>query len=131
MKNMVIPTDTPFVTTGIYRYLISHAGPADVIVPPDHLSFFQPLCAVYAKTVRPAMKAQMDQRILGFTPLFNKVKIQAVPLHPGLDFYQENSFYNLNSPADLEAISLRCPHQPVKYGPNQQWWVGYGLHLKS
>jgi molybdopterin-guanine dinucleotide biosynthesis protein A len=103
--NLVIPTDTPFVTPELYRYLISHAGSFDVIVPVDHDSFFQPLCAVYSTSVLPAMQAQINEQILGFTPLFNKLNIKAVQLHSGLGFYNDNTFYNINSRADLEAIS--------------------------
>ena len=105
LNNLVIPSDTPFVTTEIYRHLISHAGSFDVIVPVDHDSFYQPLCAVYSRSVLPAMEAQINERILGFTPLLNKVEIKAVHLLPALGFYNSNTFYNINSPADLEAIS--------------------------
>ena len=103
--NFIIPTDTPFVTPELYRYLISHAGSFDVIVPVDHVFFFQPLCAVYSISVLPAMEAQINKQILGFTPLFKKVEIKAVQLHSALGFYKSNTFYNINSRADLEAIS--------------------------
>ena len=105
LNNLVIPSDTPFVTPDIYRHLISHTGSFDVIVPVDHDSFYQPLCAVYSRSVLPAMEAQINERILGFTPLLNKVEIKAVHLLPALGFYNTNTFYNINSPADLEAIS--------------------------
>ena len=36
-NNIVIPSDTPFVTPALYRYLISHAGSFDVIVPASTL----------------------------------------------------------------------------------------------
>ena len=104
-KNLVIPSDTPFVSTEIYRYLISHAGSFDATVPVDHESFFQPLCAIYSRSILPAMEAQIIKRILGFTPLFSKVEIKVVPFHPELGFYDSRTFYNINSPADLEAIS--------------------------
>lgn len=103
--NLVIPTDTPFVTPEVYRYLISHTGSYDVIVPVDHDSFFQPLCAFYSRSVLPVMEAQINKQILGFTPLFKKVEIKSVQLHTALGFYKNNTFYNINSRADLEAIS--------------------------
>ena len=104
-NNLVIPSDTPFVTPAIYRYLISHPGSFDVIVPVDHDSFYQPLCAVYSRSVLPAMETQINEGILGFTPLLNKVDIKAVHLYSALGFYNSDTFYNINSPADLEAIS--------------------------
>jgi len=105
LNNIVIPSDTPFVTPALYRYLISHTGSFDVIVPVDHDSFYQPLCAVYSRSVLPAMETQINERILGFTPLLKKVDIKAVQLDSALGFYNSNTFYNINSPADLEAIS--------------------------
>jgi molybdopterin-guanine dinucleotide biosynthesis protein A len=105
LNNIVIPSDTPFVTPALYRYLISHQGSFDVIVPVDHDSFYQPLCAVYSRSVLPAMETQINERILGFTPLLSKVDIKAVHLDSALGFYNSNTFYNINSPADLEAIS--------------------------
>ena len=105
LNNIVIPSDTPFVTPALYQYLISHAGSFDVIVPVDHDSFYQPLCAVYSRSILPAMETQINERILGFTPLLNKVDIKTVHLDSALGFYNSNTFYNINSPADLEAIS--------------------------
>lgn len=104
-NNLVIPSDTPLVTLEIYQHLISHQGSFDVIVPVDHDSFYQPLCAVYSKSVLPAMEGQINEGILGFTPLLDKVEIKAVNFHSKLGFYNSNTFYNINSPADLEAIS--------------------------
>jgi molybdopterin-guanine dinucleotide biosynthesis protein A len=105
LDNLVIPSDTPFVTTEIYRHLTAHAGSFDVIVPVDHDGFYQPLCAVYSRSVLPAMEAQINDRILGFTPLLNRVETKAVHFDSAMGFYNHNTFYNINSPADLEAIS--------------------------
>ena len=73
LNNIVIPSDTPFVTPALYRYLISHAGSFDVIVPVDHDSFYQPLCAVYSRSVLPAMGLSLIIRavlvVMGFSAL--------------------------------------------------------------
>jgi molybdopterin-guanine dinucleotide biosynthesis protein A len=107
MDNLVIPTDTPFVTTEMYRYLILQLGTYDAVVPVDHDSFFQPLCAIYTRTILPAMEAQINHHMLGFSPLFRQIHLKAVPFQTTLDFYHTNFFYNINSPADLEAISRK------------------------
>jgi molybdopterin-guanine dinucleotide biosynthesis protein A len=104
-NNLIIPVDTPLVTTEIYRHLISFVNSYDVIVPVDHNAYYQPLCAMYSKSIIPFMKARMDKGQFGFTPLLDKVHTKAVPFHVGLDFYQSDTFYNINSPEDLEAIS--------------------------
>jgi molybdopterin-guanine dinucleotide biosynthesis protein A len=104
-NNLVIPSDTPFVTQEVYQYLMSHEGLFDVIVPVDHDSYYQPLCAVYSRSVLPAMEGQINERILGFTPLLNKVEIKAVHMNTTMGFYHNKTFYNINSPADLEAIT--------------------------
>ena len=104
-KNLVIPSDTPFVTTEIYRYLISFKGSYDVVLPRDHDAYHQPLCAIWSKSVLPFMEGQIKKGILGFTPLLEKVETRVVPLSSELDFYHPNTFFNINSPDDLEALS--------------------------
>lgn len=105
LHNLVIPSDTPLITPEIYRFLISHQAAFDVIVPVDHDFFYQPLNAVYSRSVLPAMETQIKEGIFGLTKLLNKVNMKAVHFPTLQDFYHKNTFCNINSPADLEAIS--------------------------
>jgi molybdopterin-guanine dinucleotide biosynthesis protein A len=102
--NLVIPVDTPLVTGALYRHLLKAGKIADVIVPIDHENFYQPLCAIYNKSILPAMEAQIRKRLLGFTPLFERVNCFPVPLDFTLPFYSPKTFFNMNTAADLESL---------------------------
>lgn len=104
-QNLVIPVDTPNVTSGIYAQLLKYAGDYDIIVPLDHDSRYQPLCAVFNRSVIPAMEEQISNRILGFAPLIKRVTAKEVPFRLNRDSYDEHTFININSPEDLRAIS--------------------------
>jgi molybdopterin-guanine dinucleotide biosynthesis protein A len=103
--NLVIPVDTPNVKTWIYERLLQDTGNCDMIVPLDHDSWYQPLCAIYNRTIIPAMKKQISIGILGFTPLIRKVNSKEVPFRLNADRYDEHTFLNINSPEDLGIIS--------------------------
>jgi molybdopterin-guanine dinucleotide biosynthesis protein A len=99
--NLVIPVDTPLVNKELYQHLLQYKQVADVIVPLDHENFFQPLCAVYNKSITRAMEEQIHTRVLGFTPLFEKVNCIPVKIDPSLSFFSSLMFLNINSPSEL------------------------------
>jgi molybdopterin-guanine dinucleotide biosynthesis protein A len=102
--NLVIPIDVPFITSEIYLRLLEHNKVCDIIVPVDHKSWYQPLCSVFNRSIIPAMEDQLQNSIYGFTPLIRKVNALEVPFTLDEDPYQEQTFLNINSPADLVAI---------------------------
>ncbi len=103
--NLVIPVDVPFITSVIYRRLLEQNKVCDIIVPVDHKSWYQPLCSVFKKSVIPAMEEQVQDSIFGFTPLIRKVNALEVPFLLEDEHYYAQTFLNINSPADLEAIN--------------------------
>jgi molybdopterin-guanine dinucleotide biosynthesis protein A len=103
--NLVIPVDTPNVKTWIYEHLLQNTCDYDMIVPLDHDSWYQPLCAIYNRTIIPAMEKQISDGILGFTPLIRKVNSKEVPFRLNGGLYNEHTFLNINSPEDLGIIS--------------------------
>jgi molybdopterin-guanine dinucleotide biosynthesis protein A len=104
-RNLVIPVDTPLVSPGLYRRLLREEGTCDLVVPVDHDSWYQPLVAVYHKSIIPAMEEQVRNGILGFTPLIRRVRSREVFFRLGDHEYGPMTFFNINTPADLEAIS--------------------------
>ncbi len=102
--NLVIPVDVPFITPEIYRQLLRQGGDYDIVVPLDHESHYQPLCSVFNKSVIPVMEEQISKGIYGFTPLIRKVNTLEIPFQLSEDHYQQQTFLNINSPMDLEAI---------------------------
>jgi molybdopterin-guanine dinucleotide biosynthesis protein A len=104
-RNLVIPVDTPFVTAEIYRRLLRQEDPCDMVIPVDHESWYQPLCAVFHRSVIPGMEEQVRNGILGFTPLIRKVRSREIHFKTGDEGYSRMTFFNINSRADLESIS--------------------------
>jgi molybdopterin-guanine dinucleotide biosynthesis protein A len=103
--NLVLPVDTPLVKPELYEYLLKQDLNADVIVPMDEKDYYQPLCAVYNKSILPLMENQIRNRELGFGPLFKKANCFALKIKPSLNFYTENLFLNINTPFDLNNLS--------------------------
>ena len=104
-QNLVIPSDMPFVRPEIYSHLMQQEGKYDIIVPIDHKSWLQPLCAIFHRSIIPAMEEQVSLGILGFTPLIRKVSSRKVPFQLNKGHYNQMIFFNINSAADLEEIS--------------------------
>ena len=104
-KCLVIPVDTPLISADMYRHLLKVEEPCDALVSVDHQSRYQPLCAIYYKSILPIMKDQISKKILGFEPLFKRVKCIPVPFNLQMDFYNDKTFSNINSPEDLADIA--------------------------
>jgi molybdopterin-guanine dinucleotide biosynthesis protein A len=103
-KSMVRAVDTPLVNAALYRYLLEHGREADVIVAADNKNRYEPLCAIYSRSILPAIEEQISLGIYGFTPLFEKVDCCTVPIDPVRHFHEPLLFLNINTPADLESL---------------------------
>lgn len=103
-RNLTLPVDVPLISPEIYFHLLEQDGDYDVIVPIDHEFWYQPLCAVFNKSIITVMEEQIQNGILGFTPLIQKVNSLEVPFQQGMKGYHNQTFLNINSPADLKAL---------------------------
>jgi molybdopterin-guanine dinucleotide biosynthesis protein A len=104
-QNLIIPVDVPFIRPEIYHRLLEEGTDYDIIVPLDHESWYQPLCSVFNLSIIEVMEEQVKHGNLGFTPLIRKVNACEVVFRLDDKDYGKQTFYNINSPADLEAIS--------------------------
>jgi molybdopterin-guanine dinucleotide biosynthesis protein A len=103
--NIVIPIDMPNVTTEIYRKLTQQEGNYDIIVARDHDSWYQPLCSIFNRSIIPVMEEQVSKRVLGIPALIRKVRTRDVQFQLEQEYYNKLTFFNINSQADLDAIS--------------------------
>jgi molybdopterin-guanine dinucleotide biosynthesis protein A len=103
-KSIVRAVDTPLVNASLYRYLLKNGREADVIVAKDDRNRFEPLCAIYSRSMLSAIEEQISLGIYGFTPLFEKVDCCTVPIDPTGHFHEPLLFLNINTPADLETL---------------------------
>jgi molybdopterin-guanine dinucleotide biosynthesis protein A/molybdopterin converting factor small subunit len=99
----VTSCDVPFLSARLISYLLSQISDYDVVVP-YWQERFQPLCAVYRKSVAPLLKEQLDRGELRPIFLYEKVRTRKVTEAEIRRFDPEgSSFFNMNSPEDYRA----------------------------
>ncbi len=99
----VTSCDVPFLSARLISYLLSQISDYDVVVP-YWQERFQPLCAVYRKSVTPLLKEQLDRGELRPIFLYDKVRTRKVTEAEIRRFDPEgSSFFNMNSPEDYRA----------------------------
>jgi molybdopterin-guanine dinucleotide biosynthesis protein A len=96
----VTSCDVPFLNTALVSYLLSQISDCDVVVP-YWQERFQPLCAVYRKSVAPLLKEQLERGELRPIFLYEKVRTRKITEEEIRRFDPEGlSFFNMNSPEE-------------------------------
>jgi molybdopterin-guanine dinucleotide biosynthesis protein A len=102
---LVVACDMPLLNVELLRYLISLAGPYDVVIPTLNSSRPETLHAIYNKGCLPAMEAQLKANKLRIVDFFSEVSVYYVEREQIVTFDSElRSFINMNTPADLEHV---------------------------
>jgi molybdenum cofactor guanylyltransferase len=104
---LVLACDLPFVSRPLVEHLWSRSGEADVIVP-RRAGEFEPLHAVYARSVLPAVDAALEAGKARMISFFPDVQVLAIEQEE-LALYDPKgmSFLNVNTPQELiEAEAL-------------------------
>lgn len=105
--SFVTSCDVAFLNTALISHLISQISEYDVVVP-HWQDRFQPLHAVYRRSVLPLLKEQLDQEELRPVYLFDKVRTCKVGEDELRRFDPQGlSFLNMNTPADYEQALAR------------------------
>jgi molybdopterin-guanine dinucleotide biosynthesis protein A len=102
--------DLPFVTSELFRYLLSKAGSHELVVPlgPDKMP--EPLCAVYSRSSLPEVERMIEAGQFKISPLFERVDTLFVGFDElsalnGADLF----FENINTPDEYQrALALRA-----------------------
>jgi len=97
--NLVLSCDTPFVNTELLNNLISVGGSYDVVVPFHTTGFYEPLCALYKKSVLDVMQSFIKKGNFKIPDLFKVLNTYKYELPAGTDV--SRLFFNINAPADL------------------------------
>jgi molybdopterin-guanine dinucleotide biosynthesis protein A len=105
--SFVTSCDVSFLNVGLISHLIAQISEYDIVVP-HWQDRFQPLHAVYRRSVLPLLKGQLDREELRPVYLFDKVRTCKVGEAEIRRFDPEGlSFLNMNTPADYEqALAL-------------------------
>lgn len=98
-----IGCDTPLIKTGVIRILMDAAESGFDIIVPSSATYFQPLCAVYAKSCAPVIEDQLQGGDLKIANLFARMAVKKVSYE---QFRAEDarlvSFFNINTIDDLK-----------------------------
>jgi molybdopterin-guanine dinucleotide biosynthesis protein A len=105
-KSFVIACDIPVVNLGFLQRLIQEAEHFDIVVPVSWGGRKEPLFAVYSKAVFLEMENLLDDGVLSLLPLFERCKVQYVPMG------ESSWFKNLNTRKDYEDF-LKQKNRPL------------------
>jgi molybdopterin-guanine dinucleotide biosynthesis protein A len=98
--SFVVSCDSAFLNTQLISYLVSQISGHDVVVP-HWQARFQPLHAVYRRSVLPHLEAQLVRGELRPVYLFDKVRTRRIDDDEIRRFDPEGwSFFNMNTPED-------------------------------
>jgi molybdopterin-guanine dinucleotide biosynthesis protein A/molybdopterin converting factor small subunit len=98
--NFVTSCDSVFLNAGLVSHLLSQSPPHDVVVP-HWQGRFQPLHAVYRRSVLPHLEGQLARGELRPVYLFDKVPTRRVDEEEIRRFDPDGwSFFNMNTPED-------------------------------
>jgi molybdopterin-guanine dinucleotide biosynthesis protein A len=100
---LFVGCDTPLVKAGVLRTLMAAIEPDVDIVVPSSGTYFQPLCAVYARRCAPVIEAQLQAEDFKIANLFARMRVKRIPYD---DFRDRDerlvSFFNINTDEDLK-----------------------------
>lgn len=114
--SFVTSCDAPFLNTALISYLTAQISGYDVVVP-FWEERYQPLHAVYRRSVLPLLKEQLERGELRPVYLFDKVRTRKVEQNEIRTLDPDGlSFLNVNTPQDYQAALKRWQqrHQEEK-----------------
>lgn len=101
--NIVLSCDTPFVSTALFKYLLTFAEYYQVVAPQLN-DFIEPLCSVYSTNVLWELQKAIESGNYKIHDFFQKVTFKAMDIHPGLPFFSEDLFVNINTSKQLKGL---------------------------
>lgn len=103
--NIVMSCDTPFVTPGLFQYLLDSIENFQAAIPVHDEGFIEPLCGVYATNVVWNLRLGIEKRNYKMLDFLNDIKYKKVDIHHHLPFYRDDLFVNINTRKDLKSHS--------------------------
>ena len=98
--NLVVACDLPFLNVELLRHMIELSPGFDAVVP--RVGKVQPLCAVYSRSCREIMKAQVENNLLKISRFLDSVNVRYIEEAECRRIDRRLlSFFNINSPVDL------------------------------
>ena len=100
---VLVGCDLPFVTTDLFRLLLSAPGDQHATVPIGPDGRLEPLCAIYRAEALPVVTDLIRQGERKVSFLFNRIPTQFVPFEEFTHLTGSEVFFeNINTPEDYE-----------------------------
>jgi molybdopterin-guanine dinucleotide biosynthesis protein A len=91
----VLSCDMPLVSRSLIEYILQYPSSAPITAAALG-GRLQPLCGIYHISCIPVIKQELEHRRLKLMDVFTLVGGTAVPIGPGLPFYDERLLMNIN-----------------------------------
>jgi molybdopterin-guanine dinucleotide biosynthesis protein A len=100
---LCVGCDTPLIKKSVLRMLMAATDPDTDIVVPSSGTYFQPLCAAYAKRCAPVIENQLRAGDFKIAHLFAQMRVKKVPYTQFRTVDDKLvSFFNINTEDDLK-----------------------------
>ena len=106
-KNLVLSCDMPLVNKGLLEALLNDES--GIMAVPEHDSLLEPLCACYPKESKDLLEDYLNSARFKLMDLIKENPVSKIHIHPGLPFYSDNLFININRPEDLQRATRLYP----------------------
>jgi len=103
--NIALSVDLPFVSKELLGYLLGQAEGYEAVVPVSATGFYEPLCAVYDRSLLPAFEKCIENREYKLQHFLEKVHVNKILISNNLPFFTPYLFTNLNTTGDLSAAA--------------------------
>ncbi|MCL0061097.1 molybdenum cofactor guanylyltransferase [Dehalococcoidia bacterium] len=112
--SVVVACDMPFLDIKLLRYMMDIAGGFDVVIPSIG-GLLEPLHAVYSTKCLPIMESMLEDGNFKVSDLLQRVRVRYVE-ESEVDSFdpQHLSFFNINTPADLERAEQIVSREEVR-----------------
>ena len=101
--NLVIACDMPMVPSGLISMIIKQVEDYDAVVP-QYKGRAEPLCACYKKSLTDAFDQCIRQKKFKLQEILPGLRVNLIDIVPGMPFYRDNIFANVNSMDQLKAM---------------------------
>ncbi len=105
-RNLVLACDLPLLPARLFETLRRHAPAMDIVLPADSSGKLHPLCACYSSACLSEVERMLESPTPSLHALLESTQLRVRVLRPSEHGLGDRSFFNLNTPADLQRLEV-------------------------
>lgn len=121
--NIVVPCDTPFLSTSMLKNLLENTGKSDATIPVHKNGKIEPLVGYYSRDILPVIVNQIEKGDYKIQHLLKQINTNYILIE------EDNIFRNLNSPADIELSQQSIQQKEKMFFPKILLIAGTGRNV--